>query len=332
MFKREEFIKSIFSLDSPTDFNEKALELFRFQAENVEPYKRFIDYLDFNTDSIGTIEEIPFLPISFFKSEEILSSGLRSNGVFRSSGTTGSIQSEHHVHDFSLYEKSFTNYFKEKYGQTEDLVILALLPSYLERNDSSLVYMADNLIKSSKNPSSGFYLDNLDELVRKIEYLKNSDKKTILLGVTFALSELADNFPTSDWSHVTIIETGGMKGRGKELTRTELHKTLKSALHVNSVHSEYGMTELFSQAYSEGEWFTCPKWMQILIRETEDPFSYTQENRTGGINVIDLANVDSCAFIATQDLGKLNSKGEFQVLGRFDNSEVRGCNLMVSEI
>ncbi len=331
MFKREEFIKSVFRLDSFVEFNEKAMELFRFQAENVEPFKRFLDFLKIQPESIHTIEQIPFLPISFFKSELILSEGLPSNGAFRSSGTTGSIPSEHHVYDFSLYEKSFNSFFESTYGSPEDLVILALLPSYLERNDSSLVYMVNHLISSSKNASSGFYLQNHEELVEKINGLKASGKKVILFGVTFALLELAEKFPNSDWSHVTIIETGGMKGRGKELTRAELHKTLKSALSIKSIHSEYGMTELFSQAYSKDEWFMTPNWMKILIREVEDPFTYAKLGRTGGINVIDLANVDSCAFIATQDLGKLNEHGQFQVLGRFDHSEVRGCNLMVSE-
>jgi len=332
MFKREDFITSLFRLNSSTEFNAKSLELFQFQARQVEPYERFIDYLGVEINSVDSVEKIPFLPISFFKSELILSNGLRSNGVFRSSGTTGSVQSEHHVYDFSLYEKSFYSNFTQMYGAAEDLVILALLPSYLERTDSSLVHMVDNLMKKSENPASGFYLDNYDELVEKIESLEHSDKRIILFGVTFALLELAKKISTSQWHHVTIIETGGMKGRGKELTRTELHHTLKTALNVNCIYSEYGMTELFSQAYSEGEWFSAPNWMKIMIREVEDPFTYAQLGRTGGINVIDLANVDSCAFISTQDLGKLNSQDQFQVLGRFDHSEARGCNLMVSEL
>jgi len=332
MFKREDFITSIFSLNSTKEFNEKTMELFQFQAQHVEPYKRFINFLGLNASAIHTLEEIPFLPISFFKSEKILCEDLRSNGIFRSSGTTGSIQSKHHVHDFNLYEKSFETYFTLNYGEAKDSVILALLPSYLERDDSSLVYMVNDLIKKSNNPASGFYLTDLNALVQKIENLKSSDKKVILFGVTFALLELVEKYSDANWSHLTIIETGGMKGRGKELTRAELHKTLKSALKPFSIHSEYGMTELFSQAYSKGEWFTSPSWMKVMIREVEDPFAYAARGRTGGINIIDLANVDSCAFIATQDLGKLNAKNEFQVLGRFDHSEVRGCNLMVSDV
>jgi len=332
VFKREEFIKSIFSISSPKEFNEKALELFRFQVENVEPYSRFVAHLGVNYSQIEEHTEIPFLPISFFKSEKIISSNLGVNGVFRSSGTTGSVKSEHLVHDFDLYKSSFMNYFNSIYGNPKEAVVLALLPSYLGRKDSSLVYMVNELIQSSESLDSGFYLENTSELASKIEQLKNEKKPVYLFGVTFALLALAEQYKGASWGHLTVIETGGMKGKGEELTRGELHSLLSSKLGLSTVYSEYGMTELFSQAYAEGEWFTSPKWMKILVRETEDPFSYVPLNRTGGINIIDLANVDSCAFIATQDLGKLNAENKFQVLGRFDNSDVRGCNLMIQSL
>ena len=332
MFRREQFIKSIFEINSPQEFNELAVQLFHHQAYSVQAYKDFLRFLNIRSSNITKISDIPCLPIQFFKKKHILTEGLDTKTIFRSSGTTASKTSEHLVHDLSLYEKSFRTFFESTYGSCDNLVILALLPSYLERKDSSLVHMVSKLIELTKNSRSGFYKNNYEELVSKIENLIKSEKRIVLFGVTFGLLEIIEKYTNLDWSHVTIIETGGMKGRGRELTRTELHKYIKTHLRVSEVHSEYGMTELLSQGYSIGEIFTPAPWMKVMTREVDDPFTYTAHNRTGGINVIDLANVDSCAFLATDDLGKTQENGTFEVLGRFDHSDVRGCNLLVQDI
>jgi phenylacetate-coenzyme A ligase PaaK-like adenylate-forming protein len=332
LFRREQFIKSIFEINSPQEFNELAVQLFHHQASSAQVYKDFLSFLNIRSSNITEISDIPCLPIQFFKKKHILTEGLETATIFRSSGTSSSITSEHLVHDLSLYEKSFKTHFESTYGSCEDLVILALLPAYLERKDSSLVYMVNRLIELTKNSHSSFYEDNYQELVSKIESLIMSEKRIVLFGVTFGLLQIIEKFTGLDWKHVTIIETGGMKGRGRELTRTELHKHLKTHLRVSEVHSEYGMTELLSQGYSNGEVFTPAPWMKVMTREVDDPFTSAAHHRTGGINVIDLANIDSCAFLATDDLGKTQENGTFEVLGRFDHSDVRGCNLLVQDI
>jgi phenylacetate-coenzyme A ligase PaaK-like adenylate-forming protein len=275
------------------------------------------------------LEQIPFLPIQFFKSNKVVSNEDPIQENFTSSGTTGMATSKHFVTDVSLYEESYRKGFSQFYGNIEDYVVLALLPSYLEREDSSLIYMVEDLIKMTHNPESGFYLHNHEELIEKLTRLDNAGQNLILIGVTYALLDLIEKHEFNLKSTI-IMETGGMKGQRKEMIREELHEQLCQGFGVTSIHSEYGMTELLSQAYSLGNGvFECPSWMQILVRDTEDALTYLPEGKTGGINVIDLANVNSCSFIATHDLGKKNPNNSFEVLGRFDNSDIRGCNLMV---
>ena len=318
----------IFTISSFKEFETTALEVFQYQYKNVKVYQEFCDLLKVIPSEITKIENIPFLPIQFFKSHIILSEGLSSETIFTSSGTTGNITSKHYVSDVTLYKKSFSEAFKIHFGNIEDYTILALLPSYLEREGSSLVYMADKLIKKSNNPNSGFYLNNTTELIEKLEMLENKNRKTILLGVSYALLDLIE-VKQFQLKNTIIMETGGMKGRRKELIKEELHTILKQGLGVSEIYSEYGMTELLSQAYSKGNGiFTCPPWMKILTRDTEDAQTLIS-NKTGGINIIDLANINSCSFIATQDLGKVHTDESFEIIGRFDDSDIRGCNLMV---
>ena len=313
------------------NFEEIALQLFEFQYTHNLVYKQFVDYLKINVSNVQTVQQIPFLPIEFFKTHRIISGNAEPQKIFESSGTTGQITSKHLVTDLKLYEESFEKGFEQFYGNIEDWTILALLPSYLERDTSSLVYMVDDLIKKSKNSNSGFFLNNLDELAVKIKsHISNPKSQILLIGVTFALLDFADQFPM-DLSDVIIMETGGMKGRREEMTRDEVHAILTNAFKVKTIHSEYGMTELLSQGYSKGNGiFETPKWMKILKRDIYDPFHITETKGRGGLNVIDLANIYSCAFIATQDLVNIISATEFEVLGRIDNSDIRGCNLMVS--
>ncbi|WP_452227423.1 LuxE/PaaK family acyltransferase [Lacinutrix cladophorae] len=321
--------KDIFSIKNQTEFDTVALQVFKFQFENNAVYRSFCDLLYIHPSDIKRIEDIPFLPISFFKSHEILSASEEIEQTFSSSGTTGSITSKHQVTNVSVYEESFRSGFKHFYGNIEDYTILALLPNYLEREGSSLVYMVNDLIKKSKKPQSGFYLDNLSELKSKLQTLDVQGEKVLLIGVSFALLDLIENH-SFQLQNTIIMETGGMKGRRKELIREELHDILKQGFGVQNIHSEYGMTELLSQAYSTGNGvFNCPNWMQVLTRDTEDALTIQNPGKTGGLNIIDLANVNSCAFIATQDLGKVNKDGSFEIIGRFDNSDIRGCNLMV---
>ena len=320
--------KSIFNIKSDKEFEEVALKVFRFQFENNLVYRSFCDLLYKHPSDVKSLSDIPFLPIEFFKSHAVLSSKKSISKTFTSSGTTGTITSKHHVTDLIFYEASFNSGFQKFYGDIENYTILALLPSYLERDGSSLVYMVDKLIKASKNGNSGFYLDNTEQLKQKILQLEKSDKKTLLIGVSFALLDLIETHKF-ELKNTIIMETGGMKGRRKELIRKELHETLKEGFGVNDIHSEYGMTELLSQAYSYGNGvFSCPPWMKILTRDPEDALTIQSPNKTGGINIIDLANINSCSFIASQDLGHLNKDGRFEVIGRFDNSDIRGCNLM----
>ncbi len=315
----------VFEISSDREFEQIALELFEFQYSRNTVYRSFADGLKMNHPK--TLEEIPFLPISFFKSHRIILDGLKEEVIFKSSGTGGE-RSAHFVHSTQLYEKSFVNAFRQFFGDPEELVILALLPNYLEQGESSLVYMVDQLIRLTKDENSGFYLNDLHQLIRHIASIKSTGKRIILFGVSYALLDLAALSP--DLNGVTVIETGGMKGRRKEMTKSDLHETLRKGLGVESIYSEYGMTELLSQAYSTGELlFNTPSWMRILIRDTNDPLTYLENGKTGGINVIDLTNIYSCSFIATQDLGKSFSNGQFEVLGRFDMADIRGCNLLV---
>jgi phenylacetate-coenzyme A ligase PaaK-like adenylate-forming protein len=306
-----------------------ALKVFRFQYENNLVYHEFCDFLKTDVQKVKTIQQIPFLPIQFFKSHEVVSNSNPIQTIFTSSGTTGMVTSKHLVTDVRIYEESYRKGFSQFYGNIEDYVVLALLPSYLEREGSSLIHMVDDLIQLSNHPESGFYLHNYDELIEKIIQLDQSGQNVILIGVTYALLDLIEK-QSFQLENTIIMETGGMKGKRKEMIREELHQELCNGFGVKSIHSEYGMTELLSQAYSLGDGiFECPSWMQISIRDTEDALSYIREGKTGGINVIDLANINSCSFIATQDLGKKYSNGSFEVVGRFDHSDIRGCNLMV---
>ena len=326
----------IFTISSQKQFEKIALKVFRFQYENNLVYKEFCQFLKTDPHKVKSLQQIPFLPIQFFKSHAVVSNSNPIQETFTSSGTTGMITSKHLVTEVSLYEESYRRGFAEFYGNIEDYVVLALLPSYLEREGSSLIYMVKDLIELSNRPESGFYLNNHDELIAQLITLDKAGQNVILIGVTFALLDLIEysksiSFPLSGLGGSTIImETGGMKGRRKEMIREELHEQLCQGFGVSAIHSEYGMTELLSQAYSLGDGvFECPSWMQILIRDTEDALTYIDNGKTGGINVIDLANINSCSFIATQDLGKKNPNNSFEVLGRFDNSDIRGCNLMV---
>ncbi len=319
----------IFTISNQKQFEKIALKVFRFQYENNLVYREFCDFLKTDVQKVKSIQQIPFLPIQFFKSHSVISTTNPVQTTFTSSGTTGMITSKHIVSDVSIYEESYRKGFSQCYGNIEDYVILALLPSYLERQGSSLIHMVEDLIQLSKQDESGFYLHNYDELITKLIQLDQSGQNVILIGVTYALLDLIENH-SFQLENTIIMETGGMKGKRKEMIREELHQQLCQGFGVNAIHSEYGMTELLSQAYSLGEGiFECPSWMQILVRDTEDALSYVREGKTGGINVIDLANINSCSFIATQDLGKKYSDGSFEVLGRFDHSDIRGCNLMV---
>ena len=319
----------IFTSSNQKQFDKMALKVFRFQYENNLVYREFCDFLKTDVQKVKTIQQIPFLPIQFFKSHSVVSNSNPIQTTFTSSGTTGLVTSQHLVTDVSIYEESYRKGFSQFYGNIEDYVVLALLPSYLEREGSSLIHMVDDLIQLSNHPESGFYLHNYDELIEKIIQLDQSGQNVILIGVTYALLDLIEK-QSFQLENTIIMETGGMKGKRKEMIREELHQQLCNGFGVKSIHSEYGMTELLSQAYSLGEGiFECPSWMQISIRDTEDALSYVREGKTGGINVIDLANINSCSFIATQDLGKKYSNGSFEVLGRFDHSDIRGCNLMV---
>ena len=320
---------TIFTIETPQSLSDVAIEVFKHQFKNNKVYRSFCDLLYVHPSDITEIEKIPFLPIQFFKSRKVLSSLDEIEEVFSSSGTTGNTTSQHFVTDISLYEESYLKGFHHFYGDIKEYTVLALLPNYLERKGSSLVYMVNDLIQKSKQPESGFYLNNLKELSETLIRLEASEKKVLLIGVSFALLDLVDKYQFN-LKNTIVMETGGMKGRRKELIRDELHAILKNGFGVSEIHSEYGMTELLSQAYSKGNGiFECPPWMKILTRDTEDALTIQQPTKTGGINVIDLANYNSCSFIATQDLGKVHQNGSFEIIGRFDNSDIRGCNLMV---
>ncbi len=319
----------LFTISSQKQFEKTALKVFRFQYENNLVYREFCDFLKIDAHKVKSLEQIPFLPIQFFKSHKVISNENPIQETFTSSGTTGITTSKHLVTDLSLYEESYRKGFSQFYGNIEDYVVLALLPSYLEREGSSLIYMVEDLIQMTNNPESGFYLHNHEELIQKLIKLDNAGQNVILIGVTYALLDIIE-VRKFQLKNTIVMETGGMKGKRKEMIREELHEQLCQGFGVTDIHSEYGMTELLSQAYSLGNGvFECPSWMQLLIRDTEDALTYVDAGKTGGINVIDLANINSCSFIATQDLGKKNPNNSFEVLGRFDNSDIRGCNLMV---
>lgn len=325
MISKEE----IFQINSKKEFEKITLKVFRHQYDHNLVYQQFCNLLNKDKSNVKTLTEIPFLPIQFFKSHRVLSSSSSVQQTFTSSGTTGMVTSQHLVTDTSWYEESYQKAFAQFYGDIEGYVVLALLPSYLERQGSSLIYMVADLIARSNHLESGFYLHNYDALAAKLIELDSAGQNVILIGVTYALLDIIE-VQKFELKNTIIMETGGMKGKRKEMIREELHQVLCQGFGVSNIHSEYGMTELLSQAYSLGDGvFECPNWMHILIRDTEDALAYVETSKTGGINVIDLANYNSCSFIATQDLGKKYPNNSFEVLGRFDHSDIRGCNLMV---
>ncbi len=320
---------TIFNIQSEEEFTNAALEVFKHQFANNRVYRSFCDLLFKHPSEVTTIAEIPFLPIQFFKQREVIASKMPSEIIFTSSGTTGNTTSKHVVTDISWYTQSYRKAFAKFYGPIEEYVVLALLPNYLEREGSSLVHMVADLIEQSSHAESGFYLNNLNELARTLSQVDQAGKKVLLIGVSFALLDLIEQHEFS-LQNTVVMETGGMKGRRKELIRQELHQILQKGFGVTTIHSEYGMTELLSQAYSNGKGiFKCPGWMRVFARDTEDPLTLLHTGKSGGINIIDLANYNSCSFIATQDLGKVYSDASFEIIGRFDNSDIRGCNLMV---
>ncbi len=319
-------IDRIFSIKTESDFNELCLEIYAFQRENVAVYRSFLKTI--NRPEPKTYLDIPHLPISFFKTHTVAVKNKIFEKTFQSSGTGSMIRSKHFVSDLSLYERSFLKTYEQFVGPCSDQVIFALLPNYVSQGDSSLVYMVDYLVKRTQNPLSGYYLGDFSELISAIEQAKKLNKKVVLFGVAYALLDLAELKP--NLSEVKIIETGGMKGKRKELSKLELHEILSAAFNVDFISSEYGMCELLSQAYSNKEGlFELPSWMKVSLRETNDPFSLLAKDKTGGVNVIDLANLNSCSFIETQDLGRMEG-GFLRLMGRFDNSDLRGCNLLIS--
>ena len=324
-----EIEKQIFHVSNEELFRQLALSEFFYQYEHNRVYRRYCDLIHISAGDVGSIWEIPFLPVELFKTQRVLAGGAEWEKVFSSSGTTGMEQSSHYVKHLQLYRRSFLQAFEYFYGPIGDYCLLALLPGYMENPNSSLIFMVRELIEKTGHPDSGFYLDNRQELTDKLRKLEQEGQKTLLLGVSFALLDLAEEY-SLHLQHTLVMETGGMKGRRKELTRQELHGRLKEGLGVDRVHSEYGMAELLSQAYSQKQGrFLTPPWMKVMIRDYDDPFDWAPRGRSGGINVIDLANLYSCPFIETRDIGRILEDGSFEVLGRFDDSDVRGCSLLV---
>ncbi|ODM52700.1 acyl transferase [Elizabethkingia meningoseptica] len=330
----------IFNISTEEDFTQACLETFRYQYQNIEIYKKFVDYLNIQPSQIDNVEDIPFLPIEMFKNHRIIDQNKEAHFYFQSSGTTQMNLSKHWICDPKIYEESLYKSFEQFIGRPEDFVFLGLLPNYLERQNSSLVYMVDYLMKISSQPENGYFLYNHEDLLKQIQHLEQEQKKYIVFGVSFALLDFMDtlnqlNIKDFKIPNGIVIETGGMKGRKEEMTKDQLLQELQTGFGTEKIYSEYSMTELLSQAYSKGQnEYETPNWMRILIRNTEDPFSYVEEGRTGAINIIDLANKHSCAFIATQDLGRFDFDSDgnrkFQVLGRIDHSDIRGCSLLVS--
>lgn len=321
-------LNEVFTIRNEEDFNDRALKIFRYQAEKNPLYSLWLNKLGLDPGKVDSLSAIPFLPVSLFRDRKIITGGHDVEKVFVSSGTSGMQRSRHYVADLSVYERSLSRCFNIFYGNPDGYVIMALLPSYLEQGDSSLVYMAERLISLSGSDHSGFFMYDYDSLKQGIEHLKGGDRKILLLGVSYALLDFAEYAGLSMKGHI-VMETGGMKGRRREMTREELHMLLKEGFDTEYIHSEYGMTELLSQAYSGGDGiYHCPPWMKVLIRDPHDPFSLLPHGNTGGINIIDLANIHSCSFIETSDLGLSYPDGGFAVRGRFDNSDIRGCNLL----
>ncbi|MGH1519365.1 acyl transferase [Chryseobacterium sp. JK1] len=328
-------LKNIFNIQTEEDFLNASLKTFRYQYENVEIYRKFVDFLKVNPDEVTQLDNIPFLPIEMFKNHQILDKNVTTDLFFQSSGTTQMNLSKHFIADPELYEESIYKSFEQFIGKPEDFIFLGLLPSYLEKQNSSLIYMVDYLMKKSNKLENGYFLYNHSELFDLLNQLK--DKKVILFGVSFALLDFLDYCHSvrseeslSILDNLIVIETGGMKGRKEEMTKDELLAILQNGFKTDKIYSEYSMTELLSQAYSLGNnEYKCPNWMRIKVRNVEDPLTYEKEGRTGAINIIDLANTHSCSFIATQDLGKIIGE-KFQVLGRIDHSDIRGCSLLVS--
>jgi phenylacetate-coenzyme A ligase PaaK-like adenylate-forming protein len=315
---------------SPESFNGLALEIFQYQYRQNDIYGNYIRHLGVDVNKINTINQIPFLPIEFFKSQKVVTGNFKEEIVFESSGTSGMQAAKHYVKDLTVYDLAYRLGFQRFYGDPEIYCILALLPSYLERKGSSLVYMADKLIGSGKHPFSGFFLEEHKLLAERLHKLNEAGTKTILIGVAFALLDFAEEYPMRLGDHITIMETGGMKGRKQEITRQELHAVLKKGFGKDCIHSEYGMTELLSQAYSKGEGkFNTPPWMKVFVRDIQDPLSILPPGKSGALNIIDLANIHSCAFIGTQDIGRIYPDGSFELLGRTDHSDIRGCSLLL---
>lgn len=314
---------------APNSFNDLALELFQYQAQHNHVYGQYIKYLKINIAQVQRVEDIPFLPIQFFKSHQVSVYPKAASTIFTSSGTTGKQTSRHHVYDENFYQQVCQKAFEDQFGPVADYCVFGLLPSYLERSGSSLIHMVQYFIGLSADADSGFYLNNLSALSQLLSTKRQNNKKVLLIGVTFALLDLAELHP-QNLAGITLMETGGMKGRRKEMVRNQVHVILKKAFNLSEVQSEYGMTELLSQAYSPGQGvFNLPPWVQFSIRQSDDPFSAAKKNKTGGLNVIDLANVESCAFIETQDLAREVAPGRFEIMGRFDAADIRGCNLLV---
>ncbi|MBS1932832.1 MAG: acyl transferase [Bacteroidetes bacterium] len=322
-----EISQQVFNINE-SGFDRLAIDIFHFQYEKNPVYKSFTDALNIDPYVIDAVTKIPFLPIRFFKTHVIKTTTFEPEFIFESSGTTQTVNSRHYVKDLSVYERSFLYAFERFYGDPGEWCIIGLLPSYLERNNSSLIMMVDRLVKESHHPGSGFYLYEHDKLHKMLMQLETEGQKTLLIGVSFALLDFAEKY-AMQLKHTVVMETGGMKGRRKELTRDELHKILKTRLGVDTIHSEYGMTELLSQAYSKSDGIFEPvPWMKILVRAEDDPFD-VQQKGAGIINVIDLANIYSCSFIATDDVGKTFGDRKFEISGRVDNSDIRGCSLLI---
>jgi hypothetical protein len=321
-------LKDIVFLPPPASFDDVAWQVFAYQYEHTAVYRQFCDSLRRTPDTVHTLADIPFLPVQFFKSHDVIASGHIAQKVFESSTTSGAIPSRHLVADIGLYEHSYLKAFELFYGKPDRYCFLALLPSYLDRGTSSLLYMADDLIRRSGHELSGFINKDFEDLNARILSAKKAGQKIFLLGVTYSLLDFAELY-RPDLSGSIVMETGGMKGRRRELTREEIHSTLMDAFHITSIHSEYGMTELLSQAYSDGNGiFRCPPWMRVIARDPYDPMSYVGNDKTGALNIIDLANLYSCSFLSVSDLGRVHADGSFEVLGRMDHAEIRGCNLM----
>ena len=326
----QQIIQNIFS--EGFDFDKTTLEIFRFQYQNNPVYRSYVDEIKVNPDDVKVFYQIPFLPIRFFKTHKVVTTDFNPQMIFESSGTTETVNSRHYIKDLGLYERSFLSSFQNFYGDVKEFCIIGLLPSYLERKNSSLVYMVDKLIKESGHPQSGFYLNEFEKLSNVLKKLENQRQKILLFGVTFALLDFAEVYPMLLKSTI-IMETGGMKGSKKEMVKQEVHGILKKAFSLDAIHSEYGMTELLSQAYSKGNGiFEVHETMKILLREEDDPLTIKQAQNNspirGTINIIDLANIYSCSFIATDDHGILYPDGKFEVTGRSDNSDLRGCSLL----